>query len=88
MVTRLKTLGTQHVIYRADDGHIIELSWENGVWSQNDLTVAAGVTVAVDSAPTGYAFEAQGTRHVNFRGVDGHIYDCGGKMVFGCPRMI
>lgn len=37
--------------------------------------MAAGVTVAVHSAPTGYVFEAQGTRHVNFRGVDGHIYE-------------
>jgi hypothetical protein len=69
-----ETLGTQHVVYNADDGHIIELWWENGGWNRNDLTMAAGVTVTLDSSPTGFAFEAQGTRHVNFRGVDGHIY--------------
>jgi hypothetical protein len=67
--------GTQHVIYRADDGHIIELWWENGSWSRNDLTLAACVTVTVDNTPRGYAFEAQGTQHVNFRGGDGHIYE-------------
>ncbi|MFY9838784.1 MAG: hypothetical protein WAK55_20370 [Xanthobacteraceae bacterium] len=70
-----ETQGSQHVVYRADDGHIIGLWWENGSWSRNDLTLAACVTVTVDSSPTGYAFEAQGTQHVNFRGVDGHIYE-------------
>jgi hypothetical protein len=72
-----ETLGTQHVVYNTDDGHIIELWWGNGSWTRNDLTMAAPVTVALDSSPTGYAFETSGssTRHVNFRGVDGHIYE-------------
>jgi len=67
--------GTQHVVYRGVDGHIHELWWDatNG-WSTGDLTAVTGAQAAA-SDPTGYAFEAQGTQHVVYRGVDGHIHE-------------
>jgi hypothetical protein len=58
--------GTQHVVYLATgavgeggDGHVHELYWD-GQWHHNDLTTAAGAPLA--SQPTGYVFDAQGTR--------------------------
>ena len=67
--------GTQHVVYRGVDDHIHEHWWDaaNG-WSVGDLTGVSGAPPALGD-PSGYMFEAQGTQHVVYRGVDGHIHE-------------
>ena len=67
--------GTQHVVYRGVDGHVHELWWDatNG-WSVGDLTAVTGATPALGD-PFGYMFAGQGTQHVVYRGVDGHVYE-------------
>ena len=67
--------GTQHVVYRGVDGHIHELWWDatNG-WGTVDLTAITG-NCATAGDPAGYVFAAQGTQHVVYRGVDGHIHE-------------
>jgi hypothetical protein len=77
---------TQHVIYvgtgpTITGGDIWEL-WRDvhGQWRSNKLTGANSATAAsgapaADGQPTGYAFEAQNTQHVDFRGTDGHIHE-------------
>jgi catechol 2,3-dioxygenase-like lactoylglutathione lyase family enzyme len=67
--------GTQHVNYRGDDGRVHELWWNSNGWHHNDLTNAAGNAPVAASDPKGYMFDAQGTQHVNYRGVDGHIHE-------------
>jgi N,N-dimethylformamidase beta subunit-like protein len=66
---------TQHVMYRAVDGHIWELWWDsaNG-WGAGDLTGVTGATPPAGD-PSGYAFEATYTQHVVYRGIDSHIYE-------------
>jgi hypothetical protein len=67
--------GTQHVNYRGPQGHIYEL-WNDGTaWHfGGDLTAIVGsLAAAVD--PHGYVFAAQNTQHVNYRGIDNHIYE-------------
>src|SRR5205814_2110117 len=46
----------------------------NPDWAQRDVTLVTGAPAAA-AAPAGYAFEARGTRHVVYRGVDGHVYE-------------
>ena len=67
--------GTQHVVYRAAGGHIIELWWGNNSWHHHDLTTAAGGAPLPASNPTGYAFDAQGTQHVVYLATDAHIHE-------------
>ncbi len=43
-------------------------------WMLNDLTALTGAPAAL-GRPTGYAFPAQGTRHVNYVGMDLHIHE-------------
>jgi hypothetical protein len=71
---------TQHVIYVASGeitgGHVHEL-WRDrhGNWHDGgNLTALTGAPLA-DGQPTGYAYEAQLTQHVHYRGVDGHIHE-------------
>jgi hypothetical protein len=66
---------TQHVVYRGTDQHIHEL-WGDAAhgWGHVDLTAVAGTPPAAGD-PSGYAFEAQRTQHVLYRGVDRHIYE-------------
>jgi len=71
----LASQGTQHVNYRRNDGHVIELWWDTEGWHFNDLTLAAGATDVPNSEVVGYAFEAQETQHVIYRGNDGHIIE-------------
>jgi hypothetical protein len=65
--------GTQHVVYPGYEypNHIHELSWDTNGWHHNDLTAAVGAP-PVDgyngNTLAGYAFEAQGTRHVVYVG--------------------
>jgi hypothetical protein len=66
---------TQHVVYRGTDQHIHELWWDAAHgWGHGDLTAVVG-TPAATGDPSGYAFEAQKTQHVLYRGVDRQIYE-------------
>jgi hypothetical protein len=44
-------------------------------WNYNDLTSAAGGAPRTFSQPTGYAFDAYGTRHVTYVGIDRHVHE-------------
>ena len=67
---------SQFVHYRGTDGHIHQLRWSNGVWQPLDLTDKIGGPLALSGArPTGYLFPSDGTLHVNYLGVDGHIHE-------------
>ena len=44
-------------------------------WHYNDLTSAAGGAPQKLSQPTGYAFDAYGTRHVTYVGIDRHVHE-------------
>ena len=67
---------SQFVHYRGTDGHIHQLRWSNGVWQPLDLTDKIGGPPASSGArPTGYLFPSDGTLHVNYLGVDGHIHE-------------
>jgi hypothetical protein len=46
----------------------------SGSWSTNDLTAATNAQTAVGK-PSGYVYNADGMMHVEYRGIDGHIYD-------------
>jgi hypothetical protein len=67
--------GTQHVNI-VDDilSHIHEYWWDNRGWHYHNLTKITGAPTA-SSSPTGWAFEAQGTRHVTYVGNDQDIHE-------------
>ena len=70
--------GTQHVVYRRNDGHVIELWWETDCWHHHDLTIATRAPLAFGGysyGASGYVFNAQGTQHVNYLGQDFHIHE-------------
>jgi hypothetical protein len=65
--------GTQHVVYRDTQDHVVELWWDGTTgWHASDLTIASGAPVAAGD-PMAYVFDAEGTQHVVFRSADGHI---------------
>ena len=67
--------GSQHVIYRAGNGHLYELWWTAAQgWNQGDLTAAAGSPPAAGD-PGAYEFRAEGTQHVIYRTADGHLHE-------------
>jgi hypothetical protein len=67
--------GSQHVIYRAGNGHLYELWWTAALgWNQGDLTAAAGSPPAAGD-PGAYEFRAEGTQHVVYRTADGHLHE-------------
>jgi len=67
--------GSQHVIYRAGNGHLYELWWTAALgWNQGDLTAAAGSPPAAGD-PGAYEFRAEGTQHVIYRTADGHLHE-------------
>ncbi len=72
--------GTQHVVYIGQaDNHVWEVSWENDVWSPNDLTSLSGAPPQPAgnpiNRPTGYVFSSQGTRHVVYTDSSGCIHE-------------
>ena len=68
-------LGTQHVVYRGVDGHIHELWYgPSSGRRHNDLSAATGAPAAAGD-PAGYNYSVDGTEHVVYRGVDGHIHE-------------
>jgi hypothetical protein len=67
--------GTQHVYYRGYGERIHELRWDWNGWHYNgDLTAATGAPTAIGDL-TGYAFNAENTKHVIYTGPDGHIHE-------------
>jgi hypothetical protein len=68
--------GTQHVDYIDGNGHVWELWWDSSGWHAGDLTNSAGAPAAsTATTPTGYAFEAQGTQHVDYIDNNGHVWE-------------
>lgn len=68
---------TQHVVFLVGD-HIHELWWDTKGWHHDDLTVAANAPGAAENAtPVAYPANAQGSRHVVYRGTgnDDHIHE-------------
>jgi hypothetical protein len=73
---------TQHVVYVAPGagpltGPVHEL-WRDsgGNWHDGgNLTTIAGAPLPAVGAPAGYAFEAEFTQHVFYRGTDDNIYE-------------
>jgi hypothetical protein len=68
---------TQHVYCRGTDGNIHELRWATatGGWHYwGRPTELAGAPLAAGD-PAGYAFDAQDTEHVVYRGADGHVHE-------------
>lgn len=67
--------GTQHVNYVGADNHVHELSWSGNNWQHSDLTSITGAPAPFDGDVAGYAFEAQGTQHVNYQDVNKHVIE-------------
>lgn len=68
--------GTQHVVYRAVDGQLHELWWDDKGWHVGDLTGGVSAPKAGRGRPLAYAFEAQGTQHVLYvTGGDGRVFE-------------
>ncbi len=65
---------TQHVVFRASDGHIHELWWKPNpaTWYDKDLTKESIAPIAAGD-PMGYVFAD--TQHVVFRATDSHIHE-------------
>jgi Fungal fucose-specific lectin len=66
---------TLHVDYVGMDGHIHELWWETGDWNHNDLTAATDSPLPDVSGLAAYAFEGDGTQHVDYVGPDHHVHE-------------
>jgi hypothetical protein len=68
--------GTQHVFYRADNGHIIEIWWGPGETHQEDLTdrsPGAPLAVLGGGDAISHVFKAEGTQHVFYASTDNLI---------------
>jgi hypothetical protein len=69
------------------DGYTVQKEWSNkanacvqpsvptGTWHVDDLTATANAMLPGDSSLSAYAFEAQGTQHVIYRGGDNHLHE-------------
>lgn len=66
----------KYVIYTSADGHIHELRWKPGAGAptHSDLTAESGAPLA-NGRPSAFFASAARTRHVVFRGQDGHIHE-------------
>jgi len=71
--------GTQHVVHIGQDGHIIELWWDEVGWHHNDLSIASGAPEVPNESrgnrAAGYVFAAQGTQHVYYVPADCHVHE-------------
>jgi hypothetical protein len=79
---------TQHVIYVGVDRHIHELWWNADGWHHNDLTTESQAPMPLSARPSGYVFDEEGTQHVDYLGVDGHVHELtwhGGRSRPGHP---
>ena len=66
--------GTNHVIYRGDQGRMHELVWTRGVVTHNDLTALAAAVPNAVGDPAAY-FAPDGTHHVVYRSSDGRLHE-------------
>jgi len=67
--------GTEHVVYAGPAGHIYEMWWTPDGWHYSDLTAATGAAAFGGGTLAGYVFASQGTEHVIYKGVAGHIHE-------------
>jgi Fungal fucose-specific lectin len=65
----------QHVIYVGFDSHLYELWCDTEGWHMTDLTTVTGTPGPIAGTVAAYMFDAQGTQHVFFVGVDHKIYE-------------
>jgi hypothetical protein len=66
----------QIVHYRGNDGHLHQLWWDASGWHYIDMTATVGGASPVSGAvPAGYFYPYEGTSHVDYLGVDGHIHE-------------
>jgi hypothetical protein len=66
---------TQHLDYFGLAGGVQEVWYDHQGWHPNNLSNATGAVVTYTGRATGYAFPAQGTQHVNFPDLNGHIHE-------------
>lgn len=70
--------GTQHIVYRANDGEIHEIWYRDQLigedWHHNPIGQVAGGPEAASDA-MGYAWEKDKTQHVIYRATDNDIYE-------------
>jgi hypothetical protein len=67
----------QHVAYLGTDGHVHELSYDDGTWHPLDLTQKAGLVppIAATSPVVGFASTQPSQQHVYVVGVDSAIHE-------------
>ncbi|KAA9110199.1 hypothetical protein [Microbacterium rhizomatis] len=65
--------GSQHVLYRTDDGRLHELYQDDG-WHHSDLTDAAHIAPRVVGQAHGWASVPLAMQFVTFRMTDGHVH--------------
>jgi hypothetical protein len=68
----MPTDGTQHVIYRGDDGHVHELWWTHSIVTRNDLTAPASAPGNAAGDPSVFV-SADGACHVVYPSSDGNL---------------
>jgi hypothetical protein len=67
--------GEQHVNVLDDDvNDVHDYWWNSRGWHHDNLTVLTAAP-KIGGNPTGWAFEARGTQHVTYVGVDQHIHE-------------
>jgi hypothetical protein len=64
------------IAYRGNDGHIHEIWWRGQESASNwDLTAAAVGAPPASSDPAAYYSAGTDTKHVFYRGIDGHLHE-------------
>jgi hypothetical protein len=66
---------TQHVVYVGTDRHLHELWRDLSSWHHSDLTALTGAPAPFAALPSGYVFDAEGTQHIDYLGIDDHIHE-------------
>ncbi|HQK60832.1 MAG TPA: metallophosphoesterase [Dermatophilaceae bacterium] len=71
----LPHLDSHQVVYRSADGHLHEIGWAGAApASAWDVVGAAGAPPAA-ADPACWFVPANGTKHISYAGVDGHVHD-------------
>ena len=66
--------GSQHVIYRGQNGHIYELWKRYASWHVKDLSAETGGALATGT-PQAYVWADDSSQHVIYRGDDGQVHE-------------
>ncbi|HTY72860.1 MAG TPA: hypothetical protein VMI11_10625 [Actinomycetes bacterium] len=67
----------EHVVYRAANGHVIELwkqDYAETTWHKTDLTSAAGTKARSAGDPLGWSYDTLGRQWVVYRATNGHLH--------------